>query len=165
MLRKLETTLLYLPIKITFKRRLERKLAACQRIEQDSYSPHITGRPVVILFSYNLRRHVAWSATKDSKFLPWLNTESKVNKLDLVLSIQKNIFQLDVSMRNLFWVNVSHRWTKLWENRPTLVLADLSVWSWLHELLETLTLNVLHDQVDLSRLVNCIIEQRNIWMI
>jgi hypothetical protein len=91
---------------------------AIQKCEQDySCTPQICLESLVALVSYNFWCYVRGSTTLLLHNLPFLYSfrDTKVCDLDLAFAVQKNVVELDVTMKNFFAVDVPNALNYLFE--------------------------------------------------
>jgi hypothetical protein len=69
-------------------------------IEEDAEGPHISIDGTVVDFGHDFRCHVGWSSAEgvDSPTLPAAKAKTKIDQLDLLVSIDEDIFCLDIAM-------------------------------------------------------------------
>lgn len=82
--------------------------AAEESKEENSTCPNVCRRSAKLLFSHYLWSHVRRCTTEDLNLFIIRNTgtESKIDNLDVALSIKHHIFELNVSVANAFTVTV-----------------------------------------------------------
>lgn len=86
--------------------------------KDDASGPKITLSVISIFVPQNFWCYVSWGTTLLFHFVSGLNLfwDTKVSYFDLSFTIKKNVIQFDVSMCDIFWVNVSQTSYYLLEN-------------------------------------------------
>ncbi len=81
----------------------ERIISLKHYIIEDSQRPHISVNRTVVIFGDNLGRHVGWGPTKgiDGLIFGASQAEAEVNKLELLVPIDEDIFSLDIPMHDI----------------------------------------------------------------
>ena len=100
------------------------KFAVQHQVQQNTQSPHISRLPKIRQFSSNFRCHVRRSPAEIPQPLPTFRTKPKIDKSDLLLLINKNIFQLDIPMANPVLMTMLNSLQNLPENNFHLPLSN-----------------------------------------
>jgi hypothetical protein len=85
---------------VSYEDTSEREMSSDHLVVEDTKGPHIGGSTKVILLENDFRGHVVRSTTEEIEFLVifGLAGETKVNDLNILAIIKKNILKLNVSM-------------------------------------------------------------------
>lgn len=145
----------------------EWKAATEHGIEKDAGGPDVGRRSLVVTSLHNLRCHVRWRATENLKLCLWRRaaTESKVYELDHLLAVNDNVLQLNVSMCDVSVVQVFQSKEELLDDSFGFLLSKLPISLRFQMRVQTLTVGVLHHQVNVLGCVNAFVQLDDIGMV
>ncbi len=86
----------------------------------------------MVSFGYDLGCHIGWSAAVSIYSLadPTFKTESEIYKFELLISIQQDVLCFDVSMYNIFMVEVLQSFGNGLEEQFSFGLLETMLWLW-----------------------------------
>ncbi len=97
--------------KVLFVSRSERIVALKHYIVENAYGPHVGINGHMVNFRNYLGSHVCGGSTEgiDCAWRHRMNTETKIYKFKLFVSIYKNVLSFNVSMHNILLVQIPDR--------------------------------------------------------
>ena len=114
---------------ILHRRSIKRQLACDHGVQTDSQTPHVDLFRVVFLssgqFRSCVRRWPAESAAETTIFL--FGHETEVDEFGVPVSVEEDVFALDVPMENPLWFQVLEGWQNLFENLGSEPLRKRSI--------------------------------------
>ena len=92
-------------------------------------------------------------------------TKAKIDNFNVIILIDHNIVQFDVTVRNLFAMKVLDAHDDPSKDFFSLLFRDALLWFGLKVLIERHFTDILHNKYNLLPGVNCCVELDYIWMV
>ena len=145
----------------------KRMLASDHSIQNDSKSPSVSWRSLMLLFQDNFWCHIAWSSSPDFYHFSRRKerAESKVNQFCGIIFINQYIFTFYIPMGYGISMSVCHSLRNLMKDSFCYCFAQsVTVDSFQHGS-QRLPRQILQDQMQVLRLANGSVHLENAWMI
>ena len=85
--------------------------------ENNSCTPHVNSASIIPFFSDYFRGNIGRSTTLIIKRLSWFDlfSNTEICDLDMTLIVKKDVFQFNVSMKYILWMNIADSFYDLFE--------------------------------------------------